>query len=216
MPSKMSADVAAENGRDPGRHLVEHDAEREQIGARVELFAARLFRRHVRDRAHGAARARQVVFRRGAIASAWRWRPPIRRRCRFAGVRFARPKSRIFAGPRSTRKMFAGLMSRCTIPFECARRGRRRSECRSPGAPNLDRLGGDAVLERLALEQLHGDERPALEFSDVVNRADVRMIERRRGARLAAKPLDRLRVLGDVVGKELQRHVPAEAGVLAL
>ena len=41
------------------RHLVEHDAEREQIGARVQLLAARLLRRHVGDRAERRARAGQ-------------------------------------------------------------------------------------------------------------------------------------------------------------
>ena len=38
------------------RHLVQHDAEREEVGARVELLAARLLRRHVRDRADRRAR----------------------------------------------------------------------------------------------------------------------------------------------------------------
>jgi len=33
---------------------------------------------------------------------------------------FANPKSRIFACPRSVRKMFAGLTSRWTMPFACA------------------------------------------------------------------------------------------------
>ena len=33
---------------------------------------------------------------------------------------FASPKSKIFACPRVVTKMFAGLMSRCTIPFACA------------------------------------------------------------------------------------------------
>ena len=36
----------------PGDHLVEHDAERIQIGARVELAALRLLGRDVRDAAH--------------------------------------------------------------------------------------------------------------------------------------------------------------------
>ena len=35
-------------------------------------------------------------------------------------VSFARPKSRIFAWARVVTKMFAGLMSRCVIPFACA------------------------------------------------------------------------------------------------
>lgn len=44
-----------------GGHLVEHRAEREQVGARVEVFAPRQFRRHVRHRAHGDARTRKML-----------------------------------------------------------------------------------------------------------------------------------------------------------
>src|SRR5205814_10442870 len=36
---------------------------------------------------------------------------------RFDALTFARPKSRILACPRSVTKIFAGLMSRCTMPF---------------------------------------------------------------------------------------------------
>jgi hypothetical protein len=36
------------------------------------------------------------------------------------GAAFARPKCRILACPRAVIKMFAGLLSRCTIPFACA------------------------------------------------------------------------------------------------
>ena len=45
----------------PGRHLVEHGAEGEQIGALVEFFAARLLRRHVGDGAEHQAGAGEVL-----------------------------------------------------------------------------------------------------------------------------------------------------------
>jgi hypothetical protein len=38
----------------------------------------------------------------------------------LAGFTLARPKSKILACPLSVRKIFAGLMSRWTMPFECA------------------------------------------------------------------------------------------------
>ena len=44
------------------RHLIEHDAERKQIGARVQLFAARLLGRHIRDGSHGRARTGEKFF----------------------------------------------------------------------------------------------------------------------------------------------------------
>src|SRR5262249_14243965 len=51
----------------------------------------------------------------------------------------------------------------------------------------LYRSAADALLESLSFEQLHRDEVPALMFADVVNRADVRMIQRGRCARLTKK-----------------------------
>ena len=75
---------------------------------------------------------------------------------------------------------------------------------------DFDGPPGDAMLQRLPLEQLHGDERAAFEFADIINRANIRMIQRRGGARLAAESLDGLRVLRNVVRKEFQRHIAAE------
>ncbi len=60
---------------------------------------------------------------------------------------------------------------------------------------DLDGLAVDAMFERLAFEQFHGDERAAVEIADIVDGADVGMIQRGRGARFAAKTLDGLRVL---------------------
>ena len=71
-------------------------------------------------------------------------------------------------------------------------------------------------VERLALEQLHGDERLAVLFADLVNRADVRMIERRGRARLEPEALGGLRVALQIVRQELQRDVPAQRQVLGL
>ena len=54
-----------------------------------------------------------------------------------------------------------------------------------------------APVERLALEQLHRDEQViALVVADVVDLADVRMIDARRGARLAPEALARGLVVG--------------------
>ena len=110
MPSKISATVAPEKGTTPGGHLVEHDAERKQIRARIQLFAPRLFRRHVRDRAHRAARAGQelVVARRASACASLTSLHDSAAGCR-AVVSFARPKSRIFAWPRVDEKNIGGL-----------------------------------------------------------------------------------------------------------
>jgi hypothetical protein len=48
------------------------------------------------------------------------------------------------------------------------------------------------------------------------NRADVRMVQRRRGARLALKAFQSLRVQGKASRQELERYKAAELGVLGL
>ena len=73
----------------------------------------------------------------------------------------------------------------------------------------LDRFGRDTLLQRLALEQLHGDEGLALVLIDVMDGADAGMVEGRCGARFTLKSLKRLVVSGQGLGKELQRdHAP--------
>src|ERR1700733_8135811 len=59
----------------------------------------------------------------------------------------------------------------------------------------FDWLSGNTVLESLPLEQLHRDERTSFEFSDIVNRADVGVIECGCSPRFTAESLDRLGVL---------------------
>ena len=49
MPSKTTAVVWPGKLLAAGGHLVEHDAEREQVGARIDILAARLLGRHVGD-----------------------------------------------------------------------------------------------------------------------------------------------------------------------
>ena len=72
------------------------------------------------------------------------------------------------------------------------------------------------MLERLALEQLHRDEELAVVLTDLMDRADVRMIERRRRARLAMEALHRPVVAGEILRQELERDVPAESEVLGV
>ena len=70
------------------------------------------------------------------------------------------------------------------------------------------------MLECLPLQQLHGDEAAAVVLADFVDRADVRMVQRGRSARLAQESLQRLFVAGDLFRQELQRDGPAERRVL--
>ncbi len=53
-------------------------------------------------------------------------------------------------------------------------------------------------------------------LADLVDRADVRMIERRRRAGLAMEALHRAVVAGEILRQELERDVPAETQVLGV
>jgi hypothetical protein len=85
---------------------------------------------------------------------------------------------------------------------------------------NRQRLGQwhgparDPCRERLPLDEFHRDEMPAIAFADVVNRADIRMIERGGGASLATETLRRGGIDLLVRRQKLQRHRAAEPGVL--
>jgi hypothetical protein len=111
-------------------------------------------------------------------------------------VTLASPKSRTLAWPRLVTKMLAGLMS--------------QQVCHLQGLP------ANALLQRHAIEELHDHEDAAILLADVVKGADVGMVERRGGTSLAAKAFQRLRVAGNIVGKELKGDEAAQAGVFGL
>jgi hypothetical protein len=80
--------------------------------------------------------------------------------------------------------------------------------------PNLNRQGQhalnfkwfacNAVLEGRPVQRLHHDEGVAFVLPDVVNRADVGMIERRGSPRFTSESFQGLLVSGKVVRQELQ------------
>src|SRR6202035_2226958 len=68
----------------------------------------------------------------------------------------------------------------------------------------------------LPLEKLHRDESISIVLVDLVNGADVGMVQGRSGLRLPLEAAERLRVFCDIIGKELQRHKAFQLGVLGL
>ncbi len=81
---------------------------------------------------------------------------------------------------------------------------------------DVERPVSDPLVQPAALEQFHRDEPPPFPFPDVVDRADVRVVQRRGRARLAQVPIDRAGVPGAGLEHELQRDVTVEARVLGL
>ena len=76
-----------------------------------------------------------------------------------------------------------------------------------------NRSGLQPLLERLPGQEFHGDEVLAFFFADVVDRADIGMVQRRGGAGFAAKAFERLGIASEVVRKEFEGDVAAEADV---
>ncbi len=69
---------------------------------------------------------------------------------------------------------------------------------------DLERLALDALRQRLPLHQLHHDERLSLVLPDLMNGADVRMVECRSRAGFAEEPIQRGLVPGGLLGEELE------------
>jgi hypothetical protein len=81
---------------------------------------------------------------------------------------------------------------------------------------DVHRLLADRLLQGRALEELHDDKRCLTMAADLVDGADVWVVQGRGGPRLAQEALECLLVGGDVLGEELERHLPSEIGVLGL
>ena len=149
---ERARDVLAEERGLARQHLVEHAAERPDVGAPVDGFAARLLGAHVRRRAeHHAGLGHRGRRQRGRL------RPVVAR----GSSALAMPKSSTFTVPSGVSLMFAGFRSRCTMPRSCAASSA-AAICVAMSSASLDGSGAlrDALGERLAVDELH-DERGA-------------------------------------------------------
>ena len=154
-----------------------------KVGAGVKVLRSHLLGRHVRDGSKRAPRTRQAVDRRhvGRASSP----PP-------AARTLASPKSRIFACPRAVTKRFAGLMSRWTMPAVCAASSASAiSIANASSRFDLERAPCDPMLQRRPVEKLHDEKRAAVLLADIVDRADVGVVQRRCRSRLAAESCQR-------------------------
>ena len=77
-----------------------------------------------------------------------------------------------------------------------------------------ERAGGEQLAERLALDELHRDVGQRARGADLIDRDDVRMVERRHRARFLLESPDAIRLGGQRLGQDLQRHVPVEPSIV--
>ena len=72
------------------------------------------------------------------------------------------------------------------------------------------------MLQSHAIQKFHGDEGLAVFLTDVVDGADIGVIQRRGGLSLALKTSQSLRIAGDIVRQKFQRYEPVETSVFGL
>ena len=131
-----------------------------------------------------------------------------------AGARnFASPKSSSF-GPAFVNMMLAGLRSRWMMPWRCA-----LSSASAISVADLQRLleRERAFLEpcgqRLALEMRHDQIMRAIDAADIVDAADVGMIQGRDGASLALEAGTQIGIASNLTRQDLDGNRSIEACV---
>ena len=184
------------------RHLVEDRAERELVGAVVDGLAARLFGRHVPGRAHDGAGLRRRRDRGGKHGGVLR--------DRFGELREPEVEDLDVAVLRDHQVL--GLQ----IPVDDSGRVRLGEALGDLDAvvEQLFRRQGiardDELAQRLALDELHRDVEGTVGLADVVDREDVRVVQRRCGARLELETLAAVRIRCRCARKDLDRDLAPE------
>src|SRR5436190_1883281 len=84
----------------------------------------------------------------------------------------------------------------------------------SPSASSGIMYDAGAMTERGAFDVLHRDKQPAVGLSHLVDRADVRVLERGRHPGFPLESGATIGIGGDVRGKDLQRDIAAQSRVV--
>ena len=187
-----------------GQHLVEHDAEAEQIAAVIHLPADRLLGAHVVGRPQnlsglGLMLGRDVGFRRGFF------------RHEFGEAKIQNLDQAAIADADIGRLEIA--MDHA--PTEGGVKGVGDLDRNIHDVANRERFHAGAPVQRGALEELHRQIGPAVGgLSDFMNDADVGMVQRGRGAGFREKALTALAVLNPGHRQQLERNLATEPAIL--
>src|SRR5215831_18737416 len=80
----------------------------------------------------------------------------------------------------------------------------------------IERAPRDTLFQSHPFQQLHGNERLAVLFADVVNGADVRVIEGGSSLGFALKAGERLGIAGYLIGEELEGNKTVKPSIFSL
>ena len=190
----------------PGGHFVEHRPEAELIGAVVHLVSARLLRGHVVGRADQRADRGQPGFVLHRL----------RVRTGVSGIRGERaePEVEHLDEPVPGHHHVLRLEIAVDDPG-FVRLGDRAGDLRRDlhDARKRQPAGGDQLVQRLAVDQLHRDVGDAFRTSDAVDRDDVRVIEGRSDARFALEARKRCRTWRGRFFQDLDGDKAGEVGI---
>ncbi len=184
-----------------GCHLVEHGAETEDVRPHIEIFAAGLFRRHVGQSAEDHPGDRQVCGCGGCVRSG-----------RFRQSEIQYP-GRTLNRDEDVCRLDVAMNNSLLI------RGIQRArnlDCQVQEFCRLQGLAGDAMLQGIALEILHHNERLAMVFADFVDGADVRMVEGGSSPSFALEACQSLTIAAPGLGEEFEGDEPVEACIQGL
>ena len=185
-----------------GGHLVEHNAEGEDVGAVVEQAAGDLFRRHVGRSAHDRAFLGVAqCSARGVVGTCL---------ADILGEAEVEYFDAAFVGDHHVGGLEVAMDNALVVSS-----GERIGEC----AGNLENLlhrqaaSADDAVERLALDQFHGEEVDVAGLFDGIDGNDVGMIERSYSAGFTLKTSQAVLILRHGRREHLDGNVTAEAGV---
>ena len=191
--------------------LIQHGAERKDVGARVELLAPRLLGRHVSKSAQGGTGPRQRgVF--GSQCGCGRCLGPVTGCCCLAHL--GQPEVEHFgvaAAVHEDVRRFDIAVHYAAVVSGIQGVGDLYGQFERP--VHLERTGMHETAQGLPLEQFHHDVKMAALFTEVVDRADVRMVQARSEASLAPEALQRFFVARELGRENLDCYQSVEPRV---
>ena len=186
----------------PARHLVEQDAEGEDVGPVVERLPRHLLGGHVGHRSHHDALARVGLGRQGGVGGLAR------------GAHPGEAEVQDLHAPVLRHHHVGGLevaVDDALVVSRGERLGERGGDLEDP--VHREPALGDQPVERLTLDELHRQEVDAVRFLDRVHTDDAGMVESGERLRLAPEALEPLRARGHLGRQHLERDVAAELRV---
>ena len=190
------------------RHFVQHHAEREQVGAGIQVLCPYLLGRHVGDRSQRTAWTCQAgdrrYGRRGVVSVATRT---------DFGQAEVENLGVAAAGAEQIRRLDVavndpGVMRRLERVGDLDRHCQQQVD--------IERVPGHAVLQGRPFEAFHHQERAAVLFADVVDGADVGVIQGGSGLRLVAESGQGIGSVSEIGRQELQRDKAPQPRILGL